>query len=161
MVLVSRRLVLKDSVSPDDIELLAESLHWRLEGYVKKDPVENIDFSATWRVDELTEAHFTEDGYAQERYFVVSGAERSRIAEVMTCIQAGIAVWNLEELMLEVDGNIYPASKAKAVLRLGLGAPLEPVDSVRNRILAASANQAQRRLRRLSRMRSMPQRASD
>jgi hypothetical protein len=29
-ILVSRRLVLKDSVTPDDIERLAETLHWQL-----------------------------------------------------------------------------------------------------------------------------------
>ncbi|MER6068420.1 hypothetical protein ABT187_06095 [Streptomyces sp. NPDC001817] len=147
-ILVSRRLVLKDSVSPDDIERLAETLDWKLKSYVKRDAERDVDFSATWQVDEVTEAHFTEDSYADERYFVVSGVEWSRIDEVLNSIQSEIAVWSLDELILEVDGNIYPASKGKAVLRLGLGAPLEAVDSVRDRILAASRNPEARVRRR-------------
>lgn len=147
-ILVSRRLVLKDPVLPDDIEQLVESLHWRLEGYVKKDADRDVDFSATWRVDEVTEVHFTEDSYADERYFVASGVEWDRLEEVLNDIQSRIAVWGLDELALEVDGNIYPASKGKAVLRLGLGAPLEAVDSVKDRILAASKHPEARVRRR-------------
>ncbi|MGW2650125.1 HEAT repeat domain-containing protein [Streptomyces sp. NPDC001393] len=147
-ILVSRRLVLKDSVSPDDVERLAETLNWRLESYVKRDADRDVDFSATWRADDVTQAHFTEDGYADERYFVVSGVEWSRIEEVLNGIQSEIEVWSLDELILEVDGNIYPASKGKAVLRLGLGAPLQAVDAVKDRILSASKNPEARVRRR-------------
>ncbi|WP_159048726.1 hypothetical protein [Streptomyces sp. NRRL F-4489] len=147
-ILVSRRLVLKDSVTPDDIERLVETLHWQLAGYVKKDADRGVDFAATWQIDEAVEAHFTEDSYADERYFVVSGAELGRIEEALNNVQTKILIWSLDELILEVDGNIYPASKGKAVLRLGLGAPLKTVDSVKDRILGASKNPETRVRRR-------------
>lgn len=147
-VFTSRRLVLRDSVSPDEVELLAKSLGWQLACYVKRDADRGIDFSATWRADDVTSVHFIEDDYAQERYFVVSGSAYGQVEEVLNDIEAGIAVWSLDEMLLEVDGNIYPASKAKAVLRLGLGAPLEAVDSVLGRILTASRNPEPRVRRR-------------
>ncbi|MEV0399637.1 hypothetical protein [Actinoallomurus sp. NPDC050550] len=146
--LVSRRLVLKDSVSPDDIEKLVVSLNWELEGYVKRDVDRQVDFSATWRVDEVTRVYFVEDDYVDERYFFVSGVEWSEIERVLDEIQSSIAVWTLDELILECDGNIYPAGKGKAVVRLGVGAPLEAVDSVKDRIVGASKHREPRVRRR-------------
>jgi hypothetical protein len=78
----------------------------------------------------------------------VSGAEWDRIDEELKKLQSRISIWSLDELILEVDGNVYPASKGKAVLRLGLGAPLKAVDSVKDRILGASKNPETRVRRR-------------
>ncbi|TDC24605.1 HEAT repeat domain-containing protein [Streptomyces sp. 8K308] len=137
---ISHRLVVKDSVTPEDVEALADSLHWELAGHVPRDPKAHVHLSVTWRVDEATAAHFTEDDRVDERYFVVSGDDWSRIEQVLTGIQRGLAVWSVDELVLETDVNVYPAGRAKAVLRLGVGAPLEPEESVSSRVIGASTH---------------------
>jgi len=136
--------MVKDTVSPDNIEELVATRRWVLEGHVTMDPEQGVHFSVVWRVDEGTTVRFTEDNRVEERYFVVTGDDWRSIEDVMADIRSGTDIWSLDDLILEFDGNVYPAGKAEATLRLGVGSPLTVVDPIKDRIITAARNRETR-----------------
>ncbi|WP_330358809.1 HEAT repeat domain-containing protein [Streptomyces chartreusis] len=134
----SQRLVLKDEVSWQDLREFTEEHEWRYIGMMDRDPDKRIYREAKWEVGSALFAHYVEDEFADERFIIATGGSADSRNRALAEISESVAVWSFEDLLYEVSGAAYPAGRARAVMRLGVGSPLQAVDSAVNRIERAS-----------------------
>lgn len=129
----SRRLVLKKREPVQLLALFAEAVGWEYVGSLERDPEQLINHEMKWQVDASTSAHYIVDdtGVDQSgelRYLVVLGEDRKHVGQVRKSVEDGrIAVWRSAELNRIADlsfGSGLPDEQVRAMLRLGLGAPL-------------------------------------
>lgn len=59
-------------------------------------------------------------------------------------IDETLPVWTLDEMLEAFDVNVSPAGWAKALMRLGVGAPLEETESVVSRVRQSVAHRESR-----------------
>jgi hypothetical protein len=109
------RIVLKESVSNDDIDRLAWQQNWELYDLLPR--TEKAPLTKIWITpDEQTGIHYIEDFYISVRYLLLRGNDIEKIAEK---IQASLDTYSLEELHQKV-GEVKDKNECIAViLRLG------------------------------------------
>ncbi|MGW5120201.1 hypothetical protein ACWEQ8_32915, partial [Streptomyces noursei] len=73
-----------------------------------------------------------------ERFIMAMGDNTEGRIQTLTTVSSEVEVWELQDLLYEVSGAAYPAGRSRAVMRLGVGAPLEADDLVVSRISRAS-----------------------
>ncbi|CCB71891.1 HEAT repeat domain-containing protein [Streptantibioticus cattleyicolor] len=127
---MSHRIVVRDSVTVRDLRNLADARGWRLAGHVPRDPANGVHFEIRWDAGGDTSVHYVEDELMAERYVVVAGEDAGARARLVAAIGAGVAVWPLEDLVLEATVRVYPAGRARAVRRLGVASPPDPDGAV-------------------------------
>ncbi|MFI0451510.1 hypothetical protein [Actinomadura sp. 6N118] len=133
----SRRLVLKKNEPVRLVEMFAEAAGWKFAGVLNRDPEQEINYEARWNVDTATSVHYIIDDVGidssgQLRYMLVLGGERSQRGEILSLMEKGINVWTLDELTEIANlsfGSGLPDEQMRAMLRLGLGAPLAATEA--------------------------------
>ncbi|MER7078063.1 hypothetical protein SAMN02982929_03286 [Saccharopolyspora kobensis] len=135
----SRRLLLKKREPVQLVARFAEVAGWEYVGALDRDPDQLINHEMKWQVDASTSVHFIVDdtGVDQSgelRYLVVLGADREQVEQVRKSVEdARIDVWKPAELNRIADlsfGSGLPDEQVRAMLRLGLGAPLTATPKV-------------------------------
>ncbi|HEY1176529.1 MAG TPA: hypothetical protein VGF17_10250 [Phytomonospora sp.] len=137
---VSHRLVLKDHIGVVELMRAAEELGWDSLGMRDRDPVRRSYTELAWETAHGAAVHYIEDEFADERYVIARGGTASARERVLADFAARVDVWTLDDLMYEVSAAAYPAGRARAVMRLGVGSPPAAVDGVVVRITRAAAD---------------------
>ncbi|MFF7791436.1 HEAT repeat domain-containing protein [Streptomyces sp. NPDC007991] len=130
----SRRIVLRNDIPDAQIWDFAERQGWSYLGHVPRDPERGVFYEARWETSQGNTVHFIIDEFADSLYMVAqhqSEAEADRIADT---IQDSLPSYSVPQLAEEFDINMYPAGWAAWLLRLGVGAPKRPDDTVTSRI---------------------------
>ncbi|MFJ9211946.1 hypothetical protein [Streptomyces sp. NPDC102264] len=130
----SRRLVLRDSVEDSEIWSFAEQKGWHYLGHVPRDPARGVFYEARWEPTEGSTVHYIIDEFTDVVYMVVQHHEVEVAENLAGQLTDGLPIESLEELARNFDIHMYPAGWAKAVLRLGVGAPKEPDENFLLRI---------------------------
>ncbi|MGW1139963.1 HEAT repeat domain-containing protein [Streptomyces zhihengii] len=133
-----RRLVLRDEVSIDELRRRAETLGWRYAGMIDRDPDQRIYREMKWFAADDVAVHYVEDEFADERFLMAAGGNLEERNAVLGSIPGRVPVWSLEDLMYAVSSAAYPAGRARAVMRLGVGSPLNAYPPVVTRIERAA-----------------------
>ncbi|WP_255949903.1 HEAT repeat domain-containing protein [Streptomyces odontomachi] len=129
----SRRLILRDHVDAPTIRAFAENSGWRFvgdTGDAAGAPEGGLCYEAKWAVDDGGSVHYVVDEFADVHYMVTAHAHADAAEATLADIENGLAVWTLDELLDDCYVHVYPAGWAKALLRLGAGAPPHAVEPV-------------------------------
>lgn len=121
----SRNVVLRDHVSAAEIRAAAERNGWVFSGEIERDPEHGIFYEARWDVGDHGAVHYVVDEFADVRYMVALNADTRSADAMAEEIAASLPSWSLDELLEELDVNIYPVGRAKSLMRLGVGSPRE------------------------------------
>ncbi|MGW5795228.1 hypothetical protein ACWEV3_31845 [Saccharopolyspora sp. NPDC003752] len=136
----SRRLLLKKSEPEQLVHRFAEVVGWELVGSLERNPEQLINRETKWQADAATSVHYIVDDTGvdqsgQLRYLVVHGEDRAHVDQVRKSIEDGkINVWSPAELNRIADRSFdsgLPDEQVRAMLRLGLSAPLSAAEKVR------------------------------
>jgi hypothetical protein len=87
-----------------------------------------------WDTADGGTVHYIIDDVVDAAYPVARHDDPSIAEQVADRIAAALPLWKLDELLNTFDVNVYPAGWAKALLRLGAGAPKEADDEVVMRV---------------------------
>lgn len=95
------RIVLKESVSNDDISRLAWQESWELYNIIPR--TEKAPLTKIWTTpDEQTGIHYIEDFYINARYILVRGKNQEKIAEKNRASLATYSVYELQDKLEKV-----------------------------------------------------------
>ncbi|MFC8798755.1 hypothetical protein ACFT2C_13555 [Promicromonospora sp. NPDC057138] len=130
----SRNLVLQPSFEPADVRALAEDSGWDFFLEVDADPERGIFYEVRWDIADGGTVHYIVDEVVDASYMVARHDDPSIAEQVADRIAAALPFWTLDELLHDFDVNVYPAGWAKALLRLGAGAPKQADDEVVMRV---------------------------
>lgn len=123
---LTRRMVLRERFSEDEVETFAQELGWTRQGVDPADPEEGISYHVFWAPPGAAIAlHYTEDDLARDSYVMVIGKDAAAVHGAQALIEPRLNTWRPAEVLAEVDGAAEPVPLARAVLRAGLGAPDE------------------------------------
>jgi hypothetical protein len=130
----SRNVVLRPEVQPAEVRALAERLNWEFYAQIESDPERGIFYEVRWDTPNGGTAHYIVDEVVDAVYLVARHDDRDAADRVAAEVADGLVAWSLEELLDEFDVNVYPAGWRAALLRLGVGAPVDEDDEFALRI---------------------------
>lgn len=142
----SRRLILKKNEPVQLVQAFAKAAGWELVGVIERDPEQAVNYEARWDVDATTSVHYIIDDTGiddsgQLRFMVVHGEDRAQLAQVLGLLEKGLDVWSQQELVKVADlsfGSSLPEEQVRAMVRLGLGAPLSATKRVKELLVRGS-----------------------
>jgi hypothetical protein len=116
------------------IELFVKAAGWEYVGMVDRDPERGLNYEVRWNVDATTSVHYLIDDLGPDESgelvcLFVHGSDESAVEPVLQLIEQGVRVWSMDELIEIAQlsfGTGLPDQQARAMLRLGLGAPRQP-----------------------------------
>ena len=112
------KIILKESVFEDDVDLYAWQQNWELyDVYLR---TEKTPLTKIWTTsDEQTGIHYFEDFYINTRYLLLRGQNKEKIAEK---IRASLDTYTLDEIRTKLQKqNIIPKNEyINTVLSLGV-----------------------------------------
>jgi hypothetical protein len=115
----SNRLVLGRSPQDEAVEELASEQGWqRVE-----DVVEEGARQVLWAVGPGTSLTYTEDPVSHNAYAVLVSEDRAAFERVLDLIQDELMPWDRRALLISIDEARDALARARAVIRVGLGAP--------------------------------------
>lgn len=95
------RIVLKESVSNDDISRLAWQQSWELDDIIPR--TEKTPLTKIWTTpDEQTGIHYIEDFYINARYILIRGKNQEKIAEKIRASLETYSTYELQEKLEKV-----------------------------------------------------------
>ncbi|GAA1920917.1 hypothetical protein GCM10009716_31950 [Streptomyces sodiiphilus] len=127
---MSRRVVLHDRVEGSEVRALADRQGWIFVGQVKSDPEKGISYEVKWDSQDNGSVHYLDNDLIDAAYMVAMNEVPEAAEEAIRTVCRSLAVWTIEELLTDVTTQVRPADRARALLRLGVGAPLEPEERV-------------------------------
>ncbi|MEV0650441.1 HEAT repeat domain-containing protein [Phytomonospora sp. NPDC050363] len=134
----SHRLVLKDHAGFAALAECAETHGWTSLGMLERDPGQRVYRELAWSAGDDMTVHYVEDEFVDERFVFAKGGTAEARETALSGVAGTVAVWSLDDLMYEVSAAAYPAGRARAVMRLGVGSPARAVEGVLTRIERAS-----------------------
>jgi hypothetical protein len=140
----SRRLVLLGEADEDTVEEFAAGLRWPRLSESAADLDEFLPRQVSWAVRASATLHYMEDLISDLKYVMVIADDQETVCSAVAEIEDGLPVWTVEGLLADVDAQTDPDDVALALIRLGMGAPLEYNDRVFERIRDAMGSEAKR-----------------
>ncbi|MDQ8702668.1 hypothetical protein RCO28_09225 [Streptomyces sp. LHD-70] len=135
---ISRKVILRDSVTEDDIFEVTERNEWRYAGDVEPDPAQGTFYEARWATGKDGSLHYIVDDYACQSYMVAMDSDPRTAERVIAIIEQSLAVWSLDEAFRSYGAAAFAPSRAKSVLLLGLISPALPDDGLMERVRESS-----------------------
>lgn len=126
----SRKLVLHDRTEPEEVRAAAERNNWTFAGQIDRDQENGVFHEVRWNTDDGGSVHYVIDEFADVLYLVVRHEDPAAAERLAATIESSLPVWTVDDLLEECYVQVYPAGWAKALLRLGVGAPLEETEPV-------------------------------
>ncbi|GAA3851086.1 hypothetical protein [Streptomyces sedi] len=134
---LSRRVVLRDHVTVEELSALAATRNWATRGAIPRNRDEGIFFEKIWDVSEETRVHYVVDDFLGERYLLVSGPQEPSGAELQE-LTTGIDQWSVDEAALAFDGSVYVPEQERTTFLLGAVAHPAAGEAVSARLVRAS-----------------------
>ncbi|RJO72542.1 hypothetical protein D5S18_22490 [Nocardia panacis] len=138
----SRRRVLLPGPGEAEAEAFCAAHAWRrvAEGWL--DPQTKREYKITWSCGPAVQFHYVEDDLAGQRYVQTSGSNLHILNLYAGFADEELPIWQLEDLIEQVDLAADPIRRGLALIRLGVGAPPILDDAVFTRIAAGLADSA-------------------
>lgn len=135
---MSRKLVLRDRVDASSVRAVAEESGWAYVGQIKADPESGTCYEVKWETGNGTAVHYIVDDFVGMAYLVAMNENREAAEDVIDHAAEALPCWSVAEMLIEAGTHVYPADWAAALLRLGVGAPSQPMESVLSMIRAGA-----------------------
>jgi hypothetical protein len=103
----------------------ASERDWDLMTRDVADPEHGVELEVIWATDGPVTLHFQEDHVLNEGYVYLAGRDRVRVERYEADLTGSLDVWSRDELLREAAHHDEGPARGRAILRAGLGAPME------------------------------------
>lgn len=137
--MISDRMVLREEATEEDVQGLARGLSMTKIRDVSSPERQTIVREITWEANSGIRLHYAADYLSASRVISVEGNDDEHFRRFIEVVVTQLRPWTLGELIDEVDSSSAdePRVLARAVIRLGVGAPNEYAGEVFDRISVA------------------------
>jgi len=120
----TRRLVLHGCPARQQAEQFAQSRGWRLlsESF---DTTAGASIELIWGIGPRIAFYYVENAVSDDCCVGLAGEDRDAAARLLPSLVESFDVWTVEGLLDAIDGAEGPVASARAIMRAGLGAPVE------------------------------------
>lgn len=122
---VTPRYVLRDLLSREAVERYAEDRGWDLVAGQDADPESGTEYERVWLTDTTLTLHYVEDRIARYSYVFLAGDDREAVERIVPDLMRVLEPWTPAELLDGVREAKPGPDRGRAVLRAGIGAPLD------------------------------------
>lgn len=103
----------------------ADEQGWDLISREQAEPDRGREFELMWATDRPVTFHYQEDNVAHEGYVYLAGDDPELIAGYESQLLVALDHWSFDDLLRDVSEQPEGPDRAAAVLRAGIGAPME------------------------------------
>jgi hypothetical protein len=129
--------VLRVPNAANEVARYASAFRFPFEHEIAPDPAKDVARHLTWRITSQVLLHYSEDLETGLPYIYVTTSLVDLGLGYMRHAEQHLPVYSWDELVAGADGQWAPADRARALLRLALGAPREYDPALANRIFRA------------------------
>lgn len=122
---VTRRHVLGACPAEDAAQEFSQENDWDLVGRRPSDTKAGVDYQVVWLTPVNLTFHYTEDLVARESYVYLEGDDFDEVGQYEAQIVEVLRPWTLDQLLQDVAQEHEGVGRSRAILRAGLGAPME------------------------------------
>ncbi|GAB3417842.1 hypothetical protein [Flindersiella endophytica] len=119
------RYVLRAGEPEEQASGFADEQGWDLISREQADPDRGREFELMWATDRPVTFHYQEDNVAHEGYAYLAGDDRELVAGYESQLVAALDHWSFDDLLREVSEQPDGPDRGAAVLRAGIGAPMD------------------------------------
>lgn len=137
--MISDRMILREEATEEDVQGLARGLSMTKIRDVSSPERQTIVREITWEANSGIRLHYAADYLSASRIISVEGDDDQHFRRFIEVVVTQLRPWILDELIAQVDScpADEPRALARAVIRLGVGAPNEYNGEIFDRIAAA------------------------
>lgn len=130
----SRRLVLRPGVGEEEVHEFAADLQYPTQSDTPADDDRMEPRQIIWHADNGAVIAYREDIYSGLPCVIIMAESPEDLLRYVDLFESRVDVWTIPELLHEVDVSEDPYDLSEAVLRMGLGAPVEYQEEFFSRI---------------------------
>ncbi|MCM2387475.1 hypothetical protein [Streptomyces albipurpureus] len=98
---------------------------WDLIARDVADPDRGMELEVVWATDDPVTFQFREDHILNEGYVYLAGRDRAGVERHESDLTGSLDLWSRDELLREAARHDEGPARGRAILRAGLGAPME------------------------------------
>lgn len=122
---VTPRYMLRGDSQFDAVRNLAQAQGWSQISDTPADPGRGVAREATWLTQTTITLQYEEDPVSQQACVFYAGDDLDALPGLVEVLRESLDTWSSDELLRGVASAQTGPERARAVLRLGLGTPLE------------------------------------
>jgi hypothetical protein len=120
------RYVLRGDDAEADASAFAASQDWDPLSRTVADPDRGVEYEISWLTQGSVTFHYQEDDVLREGFVYLAGEDAALIGRIESDLVGALDHWTADDLLAEVDRQPEGPGRGRAILRSGLGAPIEP-----------------------------------
>ena len=122
---ISRRYILRRYPDLESVERYAQERKWSLISEAAENQDRGIKHEVRWLTPTTITLHYEDDYISQQSYAYFAGDDFNALPGLVADLTEALQPWSLDELLQAIAGARTGPERARAVLRAGLGAPME------------------------------------
>jgi len=137
---ITRRHILRDTASFEDVERFCSERGWNLVAGREEDQDAGQQFERIWLTATTLTFHYAVDYISSQSFVSFFGDDFGAVAGFEEGMVADLNPWSVDDLIAAVDSAASPVERGRCLLRAALGAPLKLEQRLFDRIAATIAN---------------------
>jgi hypothetical protein len=122
---ISRRYILRRYPDLEPVERYAQERRWSLISEAAENQDLGVKHEIRWLTPTTITLHYEDDYISRQSYVYLAGDDFKALPGLVADLTEALQPWSLDELLQAIADARTGPEQARAVLRAGLGAPME------------------------------------
>jgi hypothetical protein len=122
---ITPRYILRGYPGLDSVEGYVQEKGWSLISEAKEDQAHGVKHQVVWLTSTTITLHYEEDYISRQSYVYLAGDDFDALPMLVADLTESLQPWSRTELLKAIRAARTGPELARAVLRAGLGAPME------------------------------------